>query len=401
MNSIIFHIDVNSAYLSWTSAENLKNNTGIDLRNIPAIIGGDRTSRHGVVLAKSIPAKSFHIHTGEPIAAALKKCPELVIAPPDHKLYDRYSKELMDFLKSLTPDIEQVSVDECFMDFAGISHLYSSPVAAAKQIIEQVYNKFGFTVNVGISSNKLLAKMASDFEKPGKVHTLFPSEIQAKLWPLPLGDLYMAGKASVLTLNKLGLYSIGDLALTDPDLLVSHLKSHGRLLWEYANGIDHNVLNTTHEKAKGIGNSNTFAKDIVTADQAKAALRPLTESVSRRLRSAGQIAGNVCVEIKYSTFISVSHQMPLLTPTNTSHAIYSTSCQLFDHLWDKTPIRLLGVRCSKLLADDTPVQLSLFDLPTQNNEKQKKLDSALDDIRKRFGFAAVTRASLMDKKTPD
>lgn len=401
MNSIIFHIDVNSAYLSWTSAENLKNNTGIDLRNIPAIIGGDRTSRHGVVLAKSIPAKSFHIHTGEPIAAALKKCPELVIAPPDHKLYDRYSKELMDFLKSLTPDIEQVSVDECFMDFAGISHLYSSPVAAAKQIIEQVYNKFGFTVNVGISSNKLLAKMASDFEKPGKVHTLFPSEIQAKLWPLPLGDLYMAGKASVLTLNKLGLYSIGDLALTDPDLLVSHLKSHGRLLWEYANGIDHNVLNTTHEKAKGIGNSNTFAKDIVTADQAKAALRPLTESVSRRLRSAGQIAGNVCVEIKYSTFISVTHQMPLLTPTNTSHAIYSTSCQLFDHLWDKTPIRLLGVRCSKLLADDTPVQLSLFDLPTQNNEKQKKLDSALDDIRKRFGFAAVTRASLMDKKTPD
>lgn len=401
MNSIIFHIDVNSAYLSWTSAENLKNNTGIDLRNIPAIIGGDRTSRHGVVLAKSIPAKSFHIHTGEPIAAALKKCPELVIAPPDHKLYDRYSKELMDFLKSLTPDIEQVSVDECFMDFAGISHLYSSPVAAAKQIIEQVYNKFGFTVNVGISSNKLLAKMASDFEKPGKVHTLFPSEIQTKLWPLPLGDLYMAGKASVLTLNKLGLYSIGDLALTDPDLLVSHLKSHGRLLWEYANGIDHNVLNTTHEKAKGIGNSNTFAKDIVTADQAKAALRPLTESVSRRLRSAGQIAGNVCVEIKYSTFISVTHQMPLLTPTNTSHAIYSTSCQLFDHLWDKTPIRLLGVRCSKLLADDTPVQLSLFDLPTQNNEKQKKLDSALDDIRKRFGFAAVTRASLMDKKTPD
>ena len=196
MNRIIFHIDVNSAYLSWTSVENLKDPEGIDLRLIPSIIGGDRSSRHGVVLAKSIPAKAYHIHTGEPIAAALKKCPNLLIQPPNHRLYSEYSHRLMDFLKQLTPDIEQVSVDECYVDYTGISHLYDSPVSAATQIKDTIYDKFGFTVNIGISSNKLLAKMASDFEKPGKVHTLFPTEIQTKMWPLPVAELYMAGKVS-------------------------------------------------------------------------------------------------------------------------------------------------------------------------------------------------------------
>ena len=173
----IFHIDVNSAFLSWTSSENLKTGNGPDLREIPAIIGGDQKTRHGVVLAKSIPAKKFGIHTGEPVVNALKKCPNLVMAPPNHNLYHAYSRRMMDFLHSLTPDIEQVSIDECFLDFTGISHRYPSPYAAARYIKDEIHSRFGFTVNVGISSNKLLAKMASDFEKPDKIHTLFPDEI--------------------------------------------------------------------------------------------------------------------------------------------------------------------------------------------------------------------------------
>lgn len=396
MERIIFHIDVNSAYLSWTSVENLRTGKGIDLRLIPSIIGGDQTSRHGVVLAKSIPAKYYQIQTGEPIAAALKKCPKLVIAPPDQSLYSKYSKCLMNYLKDITPDTEQVSIDECYLDFTGIAHQYASPIAAASQIKDGIYARYGFTVNIGISSNKLLAKMASDFQKPGKVHTLFPNEIQKKMWPLPVRELYMAGKASVDTLHKLGINSIGDLAQTDPNLLTPHLKKHGRLLWEYANGIDNTPVVTTPEKAKGIGNSTTLAKDCETSPDAKAVLRTLSDSVSGRLRSAGMIAGNLCVEIKYSTFVSVSHQMPFLTPTDTNHTIYTAACQLFDQLWDHSPIRLLGIRCSKLLPQDAPVQLSLFDVQSQSNEKQKKLDGALDQIRQKYGIASVTRASKMD-----
>ena len=225
MHQIIFHIDVNSAFLSWTAVEELKNGSDRDLREIPSIIGGDQQSRRGVVLAKSVPAKKYKIQTGEPVANALRKYPNLVMAPPNHKMYREYSKRLMDFLKTYTPDIEQVSVDECFMDFTGIAKKFSSPVEAALEIKNKVKEMFGFTVNIGISDKKLLAKMASDFEKPDKVHTLFTEEIQEKMWPLPVGELYMAGKSTVKTLEKLEIRTIGELATTDVKIIELHLKT--------------------------------------------------------------------------------------------------------------------------------------------------------------------------------
>lgn len=395
MDRIIFHIDVNSAYLSWTSVENLRTGQGPDLRDIPAIIGGDEASRHGVVLAKSLSAKAFGVRTGEPIASARKKCPGLVIAPPNHKLYSHYSSRLMDYLSEITPDLEQVSVDECFLDFTGISHLYDSPLQAAGQIRDQIFERFSFTVNVGVSVNKLLAKMASDFEKPGKVHTLFPEEIQKKIWPLPVGELYMAGRSSVLTLKKLGIETIGDLALSDPALLRSHLKSHGQLLWEYANGIDERSVLSSPAEAKGIGNSTTLAADAVTGEEARRVLRQLAESVSGRLRKAHMMAGSLCVEIKYHTFVTASHQMPLNPPINTADGIYESACLLFSQLWDGTPIRLLGIRSSKLLTEGAPIQMSLFDQAFAKTEKQRRLDSALDSIRHRFGEGAVVRGSQL------
>lgn len=395
MKRTIFHIDVNSAYLSWTSAENLRTGTGPDLRKIPAIIGGDESSRHGIVLAKSIPAKAFGIRTGEPIASARKKCPNLILAPPDHTLYSEYSRRLIQFLYSLTPDLEQVSIDECYLDFTPIAHRYSSPFAAAVSFKDEIFRKFGFTVNVGISSNKLLAKMASDFEKPDRVHTLFPEEIAKKMWPLPVEELFMAGRSSVDTLHKLGVRTIGELAHTEPSLLESHMKSHGRMLWNYANGIDDAPVISTPPEAKGIGNSTTLSQDAVTAEEARAVLLKLSESVSARLRKAGMIAGNVCVEIKYNTFIRVSHQTSVDPPINTCEGIYQTSSRLFDALWNHAPIRLLGIRASKLLPADTPVQLSIFDLKTPENEKQKKLDTALDAIRQRYGKDAVVRGSSL------
>ncbi len=270
MKQIIFHIDVNSAFLSWTALEQLKNGAEIDLRTIPSIIGGDQQSRHGVVLAKSVSAKKYGIVTGEPVANALRKCPNLTMAPPNHKMYHEYSQKLMQFLvKNYTDEIEQTSVDECYMDFTGIAYRYASPVAAAFEIKDAIYREFGFTVNIGISVNHLLAKMASDFEKPNKVHTLFPEEISVKMWPLPVSELYMAGKSSVGVLQKLEIRTIGELAKSDSKLLELHLKSHGRTLWEFANGIDGAKVIRGRVENKGIGNSTTLSKDAVTEEEAK------------------------------------------------------------------------------------------------------------------------------------
>jgi len=401
MRQIIFHIDVNSAFLSWTAVEELKNGSDRDLRIIPSIIGGDQQSRRGVVLAKSIPAKKYKIQTGETVANALRKCPDLVMAPPDHKMYKVYSNRLMEFLKTYTPDIEQISIDECFMDFTGIAKQYISPVEAAMEIKNKIKEMFGFTVNVGISDKKLLAKMASDFEKPDKVHTLFTEEIQAKMWPLPVGELYMAGKSTVKTLQKLEIKTIGDLATTDIKIVELHLKSHGKKLWELANGIDDSVVETEQAEAKGIGNSTTLPKDLETEAEAKEVLYKLAESVGARLRRARQKAGMVSVEIKYYNFETCSHQKQLMKSSNSDQIIYNTAVELFRELWNKEPVRLLGIRTSKLSEESEPEQLTLFDLPdmqynrtgqhTNHKKKLENLDKALDKIRQKYGQDAVVR----------
>lgn len=392
---IIFHIDVNSAFLSWTSIDRLSAGED-DLREIPAIIGGDTSTRHGIVLAKSIPAKAYGIQTGEPVVNALRKCPNLVMVPPNHSRYKEYSARLMAFLSDICPDIEQVSIDECYMDYSPIADKYSSPEVAATIIKDAVYEKFGFTVNVGISDKKVLAKMASDFKKPNLVHTLYSHEIQKKLWPLPVSDLFTCGKSSAQTLKKLGIRTIGELAHTDLSILESHLKSHGRTLWNFANGRDDSVVETQQTKAKGIGNSTTLSQDVTTKEHAYKVLLELSESVGKRLRAAHCMTESVCTEIKYNNFRSVSHQMLLDTPTASTDTIYRHACILFDELWDETPIRLLGVRTSKLVAEDTPIQLNLFDYQAPVSEKQQKLDAALDSIRTRYGKDAIKRGSLLD-----
>ena len=404
MKQIIFHIDVNSAFLSWTAVEQLKNGADFDIREIPAIIGGDQQSRHGIVLAKSVSAKKFGIVTGEPVAHALQKCPSIQMFPPNHKMYHEYSEKLMEFLRSYTPDIEQVSVDECYMDFTGISYKYHSPVEAAFEIKDAIYEKFGFTVNIGISVNRLLAKMASDFEKPNKVHTLFPEEIPVKMWPLPVSELYMAGRSSVEVLHKLEIRTIGELAKTDPKLLELHLKSHGRTLWEFANGMGSSKVIREHVENKGIGNSTTLSKDATTEDEAKEVLLKLAETVGGRLRKEQQKANMISVEIKYNTFQSVSHQKQIGRATNADQMIYQTACELFHELWNGQPIRLLGIRTSKLVSDDAPEQMSIFDFSYEESggkvkdEKHQKLDKALDEIRKKFGDEAIKRGIFLKER---
>lgn len=413
MDSIIFHIDVNSAFLSWTALTLLEQGETVDLREIPSIIGGDRMKRHGVVLAKSTPAKKYGIQTGEPIVNALKKCPSLTLAPPDHTMYRERSRKLMEYLSSICPEIEQVSIDECYMNFSPIAHLYPSYLDAAAMIKDSIYEKFHFTVNIGISDRKVLAKMASDFQKPNLIHTLFSYEIKEKMWTLPVDNLFMCGHSSVEALRKLEILTIGDLANADPQILVSHLKSHGLTLWKFANGIDTSKVEPLPPQAKGIGNSTTVSKDIEDAEDAFKILMQLAESVGSRLRKEKQLAGMVSCEIKYSTFQSVSHQTTLFSPTNSTTLIYETACQLFKELWNGTPIRLLGIRTSKLCDYTEPIQMSLFDIMTSDNsvsgknsdefqrkQKQEKLDKALDSIKNKYGKNAVVRGNLLIKDTP-
>lgn len=397
MDRIIFHIDVNSAFLSWSAVENLKNGSDVDLRLIPSIIGGDRSRRHGVVLAKSLPAKAYGIQTGEPVVNAFRKCPNLVTQAPNHALYERRSHELMQYLRSVCPLIEQVSIDECYMDFSPIAEDYPSPEAAAEEIKNHIKNTFGFTVNIGISDKKVLAKMASDFKKPDLVHTLYSHEIAEKMWPLPVSSLYMCGKSSVDTFRKLEILTIGSLARADPAILSLHLKSHGLLLWNYANGIDDSVVEPESADLKGIGNSTTLSSDALTASDCKKVLLALADSVAARLRAGGQSAGMISTEIKYNTFQTVSHQTTLDTPACTSGLIYETACALFDEIWNGTPVRLLGIRTSKLVSRDEPVQLSLFDLTDSKpkNEKQEKLDAALFRIRNKYGEKSIVRGSFL------
>lgn len=396
MDKIFFHIDVNSAFLSWTAVDRLSKGDPIDLRTVPSIIGGDTESRHGIVTAKSIPAKKYGIETAEPVVSAMRKCPGLIMASPDFKLYSRMSHLFIDYLHTLTDDIEQASIDECYMEFTPIAHMYESPIACADMIRHEIFTRFGFTVNVGISDKKVLAKMASDFTKPDRTHTLWTSEIKEKMWPLPVRDLFLCGKSAAATLNKLGINTIGELANTDPEILTSHLKSHGITLWEFANGIDSSGIVTQPGEAKGIGNSTTAPHDVTDRAEASDIIFTLCESVSKRLHDAGFLSMQVTVEIKYSDFKSFSHQMGVDTPIETAKALHDVSMTLFDHLWNGEPIRLLGVRATKLVKPDEPYQLSLFsegylsDKP-RDNPRDKKLEEAMRSIRDKFGKDSIKK----------
>ena len=313
-------------------------------------------------------------------------------------LYRNYSKNLMDHLKCFSQEIEPLSIDECFLNMSFLTKHDTDPVQFANTIRESIFEKFHFTVNIGISDKKVLAKMASDFEKPNKTHTLYCAEIKEKMWPLPVSDLYMCGKASNNILRKLEILTIGDLAKSDLAILELHLKSHGKLLWEYANGIDPSTVVTIKPESKGIGNSITLQRDIIDIKEIYAVLLNLSESVAKRLRDVEKQATSITVEIKYFNFLSTTHKTLLDYPTNSTNTIYEISKNLLEEVWTKQPIRLLGIRCTKLSGSETPVQLTLFDYQYKDSQKQKNLDLAIDNIREKFGDSAIIRGSLFPPK---
>ena len=395
-DSVIFHVDVNSAFLSWEAVERLKQGEEQDLREIASAVAGDRNKRHGIILAKSTLAKQYGVRTGEPIVDALKKCPGLIMVPPRHRLYEEYSRAFTNILSEFSPSVEKCSIDEAYCDMTGMSNLFGPPMEAAHKIKDRIRDELGFTVNVGISTNKILAKMASDFKKPDLVHTLYPSEIQSKMWILPVGELFFVGKSTVKKLNNLGIYTIGELAKTDAEVLKAHLKKHGEVIHDFANGIDASVISQEEVKNKGYGNSTTISFDVEEESAAKMILLSLAETVAFRLRSDDMMANVVSVSIVDCEFHHSSHQMTLLSPTHNSDELHRAACSLFDELWDGTPIRNLGIQTSKLVSDDAARQMNLFSFET--DERREKLDQAIDQIRSRFGTTAIQRASLVKKK---
>ena len=389
---LFFHVDVNNAFLSW---EAIYRQTELgekeDIRYTDAIICGDISKRHGVVLAKSMSAKKFGVKTGEPVVDAMKKCPGLKRYEPHMHYYHERSAELMEIFEMYAPVVEQCSVDEAFLDMTGTEKLYGDPVAFAHKLKDEVRDTLGFTVNIGISRNRLLAKMASDFQKPDKVHTLFPDEIQEKMWPLPVEDLFFVGKSTAVKLHSLGIHTIGDIAKCDLSVLQSHFKSHGVVIYEFANGIDNTLGSRGDEEQKGYGNSTTISYDVKLAEDAYSIIRGLCDKVCARLRADEVQATVLSVEIKDSNFSVHRHQRSLLSPTDVTSECYRTACELFDELWDGTPIRLLGVTANKV-TDSGMRQLNLFDMDT--HDKMKNLDKALDSIRNKYGDGAITRGKL-------
>lgn len=395
MRKLIFHIDVNSAYLSWEAARRVANGEP-DLRLIPSAIGGDPEKRTGVILAKSIPAKKFKITTGEPVAMALQKCPELVLAKPDFKLYVQNSRAFIAICKNYAPVVEQVSIDECFCDFDNTELVYPDPLELAYRIKDEIKETLGFTVNVGISENKLLAKMASDFEKPDKVHTLYPGEIPEKMWPLPVGELFTVGKATAQRLIQARIETIGALAHTDPEQLTRMFgPKMGSHLHRYANGISNSPVLAEPEEAKGYSISTTLEDDVETAEAAHHILLALADSVAARMRADGFKAFCVAVSIRSNDFKNKSHQQKLREPTDGTNEIYQLAKKLFSELWNgKTPLRLLGIALTDLTKEDY-VQTSLFDTADERKTKSKKLDKAVDALRSKYGRSTIQRGTLL------
>lgn len=391
MDRLIFHIDVNSAFLSWEAARRVSQGED-DIRKIPSAIGGDREKRTGVILAKSIPAKKYGIKTGEPVAMALRKCPDLFLTRPDFRLYEQSSKAFMDIVRSYAPVVEKYSIDECFADFSGTQNVYPDPIALAHTIKDRIRDELSFTVNVGIGDCKLLAKMASDFEKPDKVHTLFLSEIQVKMWPLPVRELFTVGASTAEKLEKARIRTIGDLANTDLSRVQKLVGMKlGQQIHDYANGIDPSPVLAAPEEAKGYSISTTLEEDVVTAEQAHAVLLALSDSVTARMRADGVKAYCVAVSIRSNDFKTRSHQKKLADPTDISREVYQLSKQLFSELWDgHTPLRLLGVSLTDITHEDG-AQLSLFS--DEARERARRLDKATDAINGKYGAATIVRGS--------
>lgn len=386
------HIDVNNAFLSWSAIDLLNKGYKYDIRNSYAVIGGDEKKRSGIVLAKSTSAKKLGIVTAETLYSARKKCKVLKVYPPNFKFYNEMSNKFFSLLRKYTPDIEIASIDECYLDYGKVKSLYGDEVAFAYKIKDEIKNTLGFTVNIGIANNKLCAKMASDFSKPDKVHTLYENEVKEKMYPLDVGDLFGIGKRTVPKLNSLGIYKISDLALADPVMLEKYFKNQAYVMIKVANGIDDSIVDSNEYHPSCIGNEITLPHNISSKREAYDKLLILSEYVSKRLRKEEKYASVVCVTIKDEFLKRRSHQKKLLNETNIEKEIYKTACMIFDEFWNGENIRLIGIRLDGLTLSKK-YQGSIFE-NVEKREHDEKIDKLIDNINFKFGKNTIKKAGI-------
>lgn len=396
MDKIIMHIDVNNAFLSWTATKMVKEGKK-DLRKTYAIIGGDEKQRSGIVLAKSPLAKKKGVVTGETIYNAKKKCPHLEVYPPEFSYYKKMSNALFNLISKYTPDLEKMSIDECFIDYTPIMHIYGDPLKFAYNIKNEIKKTLGFTVNVGIANNKLCAKMASDFSKPDKVHTLFKTEIKTKMWPLPIDELFGVGKKTAIKLKNLNINTIEDLALTDKNKLKPIFKNMTDDLINSAWGRGSDIVESSIEPPKGIGNETTLNHNIFSKEELHQYLLALSENVTIRLRKQNKYASVVVVTLKNKYFKRFSHQKKLVNATNITEEVYETAKEVLDEMKVDDGIRLIGVRLDGL-KDEVNHQVSLFE-NLEEREETKKLDKTIDNLKEKYGFKIIKKASLINDNT--
>ena len=389
MNRVILHIDVNNAFLSWTATYMLKKGYKYDIRNRYAIIAGDESQRRGIVLAKSNLCKKSGVVTAEAIYSARRKCPYLEIYKPNYELYKYFSDKMYNYLCQYTDIIERYSIDECFLDYTGSMKLFGDPIEVAYKIKNDIFRLFGFTVNVGIGNNKLLAKMASDFEKPNKVHTLFSNEVESKMFPLMVDDLFMIGKASSKKLHAMGINTIGELARYDEEKLILAFKSMGKMMHEYANGIDNSPVYYEREAAKSISSSTVLPYNYHDVVMIHDVIHDLSCEIGRKLRDNKKYASTIGVWIKYNYFEKNSRQLKLDFSISTDEEIYNNACNVFDDLWNHdSGIRSVCVFISGF-SDERKKQLSLFDLPSDDDVDNDKLQNVIDEIRDKYGNKVI------------
>lgn len=396
MERIIFHIDVNNAFLSWTAIDLLKKGSKVDLRETYAVIGGDEKTRNGIVLAKSPMAKKLGIVTAETLYSARRKCKFLRVYPPNFKLYQEMSNSLFKLLSEYSPDIEVASIDECYLDYGKVKKLYGDEVKFAYMLKERIKKELGFTVNIGIANNKLCAKMASDFSKPDKVHTLYKEEVKTKMWPLKIGELFGIGKSTSAKLQAIGIEKIEDLANYDSLKLSRYFKNQANHMINIANGIDESVVNSENIELKGIGHEFTLVEDVTNIEKLNKELFVLTEMVGKRLRKENKYAKVICVIIKDNFFKRKSHQRKLKNATNINSEIYNIAKEILKEFYNGEAVRLIGLRLDELVVDNL-YQTSLFE-DVKKRDNETSIDKVIDDINKKLGKNAVSKASLINRK---
>ena len=393
MERIIFHIDVNNAFLSWTAVDLLNQGYKYDIRSSYAVIGGDPKARRGIVLAKSNACKKLGIYTSMTLYEAKKKCPILKVYQPNYKFYKDMSNKLFQLLNKYTPDIEIASIDECYLDYGKVKNLYGDEYQFALKLQKEIYETLKFTVNIGIANNKLCAKMASDFSKPNKIHTLYNNEIKTKMYPLPINELFMIGKKTSEKLINLGIKTIGDLANFPYDKLYPYFKNQTNFLINQAKGIDDSPVDSEENIPKGISNEITLERDIDNKENLYSYLMSLSDMVGIRLRKQKKYAYVICVILKDNYFKRKSHQRKLVNATNVTNEIYKIAKDILNEMWCDEKIRLIGIRLDKLV-DSVNYQGSLFD---KSKENEDKVDIVIDKLNQKYGNKTIIKASLKNK----